>query len=110
MSTIHIGNGNDVHYSFDGSNAVDGIYTPPVVAGAEDVSSLTHTEEEQSPWLQINLGQRRCIKGVKIWNRTYCRFNFIFSLSADFSIFCSIYWTFGYRYASEIILQNNGDD
>lgn len=47
-------------YRFPGSRAVDNMYVPPVgPSNAPDYSSIAHTENERSPWLQIDLGQRR---------------------------------------------------
>lgn len=50
---------------YSGSKVVDGIYVP-----SPETSSIAHTLKETSPWIMIDLGQTRCVKGVKIWNRS----------------------------------------
>ena len=54
-------------YCFEGAKAVDGIYKP--LRGQNEFLSVAHTNKEQNPWIQIDLGQAYCISAVKIWNR-----------------------------------------
>lgn len=56
-------------YHRPASEVNDGIYVPQGVDWALS-ASLTHTRKEVSPWIQFDLGRTRCIKGVKIWNRS----------------------------------------
>jgi len=35
-------------------------------------NSVTHTNYEHQPWLEVDLGQTRTVYGVTIWNRTDC--------------------------------------
>lgn len=62
---------------YSGSKVVDGIYVP-----SPETSSIAHTLKETSPWIMIDLGQTRCVKGVKIWNRSAagCEWTFIVRL------------------------------
>ena len=52
-----------------GDNVIDGIYESVWNRELLRYESLAHTANETSPYLQIDLGAVRCIKGVKIWNR-----------------------------------------
>ena len=59
---------------YSAGKAIDGEYTP-VLRGPFDKSvrieleSLANTKTEQSPWLQIDLAEEKCVSGVMIWNR-----------------------------------------
>ena len=59
---------------YKAGKAIDGKYTP-VLRGPSDKSvcieleSLANTKTEQLPWLQIDLGEEKCVAGVMIWNR-----------------------------------------
>ena len=53
-------------YCFQGSKVVDGIYAP---IGVHELTSIAITEQELSPWIQIDLQDNFCISAVKIWNR-----------------------------------------
>lgn len=54
------------------SKAIDGIYIPEMRIGDNyDSESIAQTSYfSKSPYLQIDLGKSRCVKGVKIWNRS----------------------------------------
>ena len=52
---------------FNGSKVVDGIYTP---IGVHEYTSIAITQNQDNPWLQIDLGKSFCISAVKIWNRS----------------------------------------
>ena len=50
---------------FEGAKAVDGIYQPL----NKLLESVAYTNEEENPWIQIDLGDATCIAAVRIWNR-----------------------------------------
>ena len=61
-------------HKYPADKAIDGLYTPVLrgdkgKAGPLDLQSIAHTKKEKSPWLQIDLGEEKCIVGVPIWNR-----------------------------------------
>ena len=58
--------GNTQGYHFQGSKVVDGLYAP---IGVHELTSIAITENELSPWIQIDLQDNFCISAVKIWNR-----------------------------------------
>jgi len=49
--------------------AIDGIYLPSE-AGLEEPGSLFVTNQELSPWIQIDLAISHFVEGVKIWDRS----------------------------------------
>jgi len=51
------------------SKAVDGIYVPSDF-GVSEVASLVHTNQELSPWIQVDLIINHFVEGVKIWDRS----------------------------------------
>ena len=57
-------------FCFPASKAIDGIYVPVITAATLDYESVAHTGGQQSPYIQLDLGTNRCIRGVKIWNRS----------------------------------------
>jgi len=57
------------HICYPGRSAVNGVYS-----FAHD---MAHTQRETNPWIQIDLGESRCIKAVKVWNR--------FAVNGDFT-------------------------
>ena len=59
-------------YCFNGSKVVDGIYAPIDV---DEHTSISHTESEKNPWIQIDLKKSLCISAVKIWNRNMDTYN-----------------------------------
>ena len=54
---------------YPADKAIDGLYTPVLRGNQLDLQSIAHTKKEKSPWLQIDLGEEKCIVGVLIWNR-----------------------------------------
>jgi len=54
--------------SFEGYKAIDGIYLPSEY-GLSELSSMTYTSLELSPWIQVDLLTNHFVYGVKIWNR-----------------------------------------
>ena len=60
---------SSVFGSYTRDNVIDGIDESVWNAELWRFESLAHTKNETSPYLQIDLGTMRCIKGVKIWNR-----------------------------------------
>jgi len=52
-----------------GINAIDGIYLPSE-SGLEENERLFATNQELSPWLQIDLITKHIVEGVKIWDRS----------------------------------------
>ena len=57
-------------FCFPASKAIDGVYVPVITAATLDYESIAHTGAQQSPYIQLDLGTNRCIRGVKIWNRS----------------------------------------
>ena len=55
--------------SYTGDNVIDGMYESVWNRELWRYESLAHTKNENSPYLQIDLGTMRRFKGVKIWNR-----------------------------------------
>ena len=55
---------------FPAHKAIDGIYIPETVGASNDWESIAHTLKTSSPYIQLDLGRSRCVKGVKIWNRS----------------------------------------
>ncbi|MCJ7622722.1 MAG: discoidin domain-containing protein [Anaerolineaceae bacterium] len=58
---------NYSHPYSDAYRAVDGVTDGEFLAG-----STTHTEFENQPWWQVDLGKVVGIQKIKIWNRTDC--------------------------------------
>lgn len=57
-------------FCFPASKVIDGIYVPEITDATLDYESIAHTGGSTSPYIQIDLGRSRCVKGVKIWNRS----------------------------------------
>ena len=55
-----------IEYCFYGSKVVDGIYAP---IGVHEYTSIAITQNQDNPWLQIDLEKSFCISAVQIWNR-----------------------------------------
>jgi len=49
--------------------AIDGIYLPSK-SGIGEQESLFATNQELSPWLQVDLTTSHFVEGVKIWDRS----------------------------------------
>jgi len=49
--------------------AIDGIYLPSE-SGLAEQESLFVSNQELSPWLQIDLTTNHFVEGVKIWDRS----------------------------------------
>lgn len=54
---------SSLHGYNHGLYAIDGIY--------DESSRMAHTQEETSPWIQINLEKPALVRGVRIWNRLH---------------------------------------
>jgi len=54
---------------FPASKAVDGIYLPSEF-GVDEIASLAHTNQELSPWIQVDLIVNHFVEGVKVWDRS----------------------------------------
>ena len=58
--------------------AVDGLYHYNDEPGVGQYDSVTITEAEQSPWIELDLQESYCINSVKVWDRaegSSCKFH-----------------------------------
>lgn len=56
-----------VGFNYEASNAIDGN-----VDGINANNSITHTNEENQPWWEVDLGSVYYLDAVRLWNRTDC--------------------------------------
>ena len=66
------------YLDFGPYKAVDGLYHYNDEPGVGQYDSLTITEAEQSPWIELDLQESYCINSVKVWDRaegSSCKFH-----------------------------------
>jgi len=54
---------------YPASKAVDGIYLPSEF-GVDEIANLVHTNQELSPWIQVDLIINYFVEAVKVWDRS----------------------------------------